>query len=161
MCERNFCDYDKYYSDQAGGRLDISYYKGLPYQRGRGKFTNLARRYGIPVLKYILKQGWELGKDMYGDIVAGKKVAPSFKTQMRKRASTAMKDLGEHISQEGSGMRKRPKLDKKRRKVKKKIISHKATHKKASKTKKLKIKSKAKRVSRKSRSKFDIFKNVI
>ena len=49
ICSKNFCDYNNYYKDQAGGNLDISYYKGVPYQRGSGIISTFAKRYGTPL----------------------------------------------------------------------------------------------------------------
>lgn len=112
MCTRNFCDYDKYYFDQAGGKLDISYYTGYPYQRGYGRFSAFAKRYGVPALKYLLKQGVEFGKDLYQHFRAGKPIPEAIKTSAKKRVSSALKDLDEHINpnQTGSGLRKKPRF---------------------------------------------------
>ena len=112
ICSRRFCDYNNYYTAQAGGNLDISYYRGVPYQRGYGIFTNLAKRYGVPVLKYLLKQGYSAGKDIFNDFREGKNISDSAKIHLKKRAATALKDIGEHIGQSGSGVRKKPKLGK-------------------------------------------------
>ncbi len=147
VCFENFCDYQTYYAKQAGGQLDISYYRGAPYQRGYGFFTNLAKRYGIPVLKYLFKQGVQTGKDIWSDVAAGKQFSTAAKSNLRKRVASTFQDLGEKISQSGSGMRKRPRLVKKRRKTKRRV--------------KRKLKSKVKRrVKRKLTNKskrFDIF----
>ena len=53
ICSWRICDYNNYYTAQAGGNLDISYYRCVPNQREYGIFTNLAKRYGVPVLKYL------------------------------------------------------------------------------------------------------------
>ena len=125
MCSRNYCDYDKYFYDQAGGNLDISYYSSKPYQRGYGRFSQIARKFGIPAMKYLFKHGIEFGKDLYRDIRAGSDVKTSIDKSMRKRASSALKDLDEKISQSGqsqsgTGLRKKPRYKKANRKIKQK-----------------------------------------
>ena len=144
VCSRNFCNYDNYYVDQAGGNLDISYYRGSPYQRGYGVITNLAKRYGIPVLKYLLKHGMTAGKDIYSEWTSGKDIRKAAKSSLRKRASSVMKDLGERIEQSGSGLRKKPRINIKRRKTKSKRSS------------KQQVRRKGRKSTKKS-SKFDIF----
>ena len=121
MCSRNFCDYDKYYSDQAGGALDIAYYTS-PYQRGTGPFSALFKRFGIPAMKYLFKQGIQFGKDVYSDIREGKNVKESLKSNATKRAGDAIKDVGEKVSQmSGRGLRKKPRLTpRKRRRTRRK-----------------------------------------
>src|SRR5215813_13849411 len=109
MCTKNFCDYENYFADQAGGKLEIAYYRA-PYQRGYGRFSSFAKRYGIPALKYLLKQGFEFGKNIYQDIRSGKDVRQSAKSNIKRSAASAMHDIGQKISQSGSGMRKKPKL---------------------------------------------------
>jgi hypothetical protein len=120
-CKKDICNYNNYYLDQAGGKLDISYYRGQPYQRGYGAISTYAKRYGIPVLKYLLKQGFNTGRDIFNDLREGKKFSHSAKLNLKRRAGTILKDLGENIEQAGSGLRKKPKLIKKHRKHKKKI----------------------------------------
>jgi hypothetical protein len=56
VCNEIYCDYDKYYISQAGGRYDhneISYYSGKPFQRGYNIFTRLGKRYAVPFLKKL------------------------------------------------------------------------------------------------------------
>ena len=144
VCSRNFCDYDNYYVDQAGGNLDISYYRGSPYQRGYGVISNLSKRYGIPVLKYLFKHGMTAGKDIYSEWASGKNIRQAAKSSLKKRASSVMKDLGERIEQSGSGLRKKPRINIKRRKTNSKRSSKKQVRRKG-------------RKSNKKSSKFDIF----
>ena len=123
MYQRKFVNYDQYYYDQAGGKLDISYYSA-PYQRGRGWLTNLAKKYAVPGLKYLLEHGIKFGKDMFTDLFEGKDVKESVKTNLKRRAAEGMKDFGEKIADKlsGSGLRKKRRLTikKKRKSVKSK-----------------------------------------
>lgn len=151
VCEKNFCNYNPYYVTQAqeGGNLDISYYRGVPYQSGYGRVSNYAKRYGIPVMKYLLKQGFYAGKDIFKDLTEGKKFAQSAKIHLKRKVGTSLKSLGEHLEQSGSGLRKKPKLNKKQSKTLIKI------------KRKLKSKVKSRKVKNtKSTNKFnkDIFK---
>ena len=122
---RDFVNYDDYFKSQAGGNLDISYYRGSPYQRGHGFFSTFAKRYGIPVLKYLARQGFHVGKDILSDVASGQKFTTSAKSNLKKRAATTLKDFGEKLVQGGSGLRKRPRLTKKPRKRKSKTIRRK------------------------------------
>ena len=75
-------------------------------------------------MKYVLKHGFEFGKDMYSDIREGKNVSESLKRNLRKRAGSTFTDIGEKVSQTGSGMRKKPryqvnKKSKRNRKIRK------------------------------------------
>lgn len=151
MCSRKFCDYDKYYGDQVGGALDISYYRGSRHQQGNGIFSSAARRYGIPVLKYLTKEGFYAGKDIISDVSSGKKFSKSVNRSLRKRAGSALKKLGEKIEQSGTGLRKKPKFHKKRKLPKPKSSSKSKPKKKGSKLRYRKTKNNKAR-------KFDIFK---
>src|ERR1700712_5521516 len=127
MCNRNFCDYNSYYSNQIGGKLDISYYRGLPYQRGHGRFATIARRYGIPVLKFLMNQGKEIGKETFSTL----------KTGLKRAARKAAQDFGDIFTQEGSGLRKKPRISPiKRRKIKRVRKTSQKKHKKLMKKKK-------------------------
>ncbi len=128
MCSRNYCDYNSYYNSQIGGNLGISYYTGSKFQRGSGRISNLARRYGIPALRFLLKQGWNVGKDLYSDLSKGKDFTPSLKSSLRKRGSEVMKEFGEKLSQPGKGLRKKPRI--KRTTKQRKRISRKKSVKK-------------------------------
>ena len=147
MNYRNFCDYDNYFIDQAGGKLDIAYYKA-PYQTGRGRFSAIARKYGIPAMKYLFRHGYEFGKSLFTDVREGKDIKESMKSNLRKRTASAIHDLGEKISQSGSGMRKKPRL---RNSNKKKRINRKSSIKRKRRPRGRKSKS------RKIKRKFDIF----
>ena len=72
----------------------------------------LLLRDGVPALKYLLKQGVEFGKDLYQYFRAGKTIPEAIKTSAKKRVSSALKDLDEHINpnQTGSGLRKKPRF---------------------------------------------------
>ena len=149
---RDFVNYEDYFKSQAGGNLDISYYRGSPYQRGHGFLSTFAKRYGIPVLKYLARQGFHVGKDILSDVASGQKFSTSAKSNLKKRAATTLKDFGEKLVQGGSGLRKRPRLVKKRRKRKSKTIK-----KKKSRGRRRKINIKRKSKNSKKIRKFDIF----
>ena len=141
---RNFCDYNNYYVDQANDRTNnIDFH----YQRGGGIYSTLSKRYGVPVLKYLVKKGIYAGKDILNDITSGKQISKAIKKGIRKTASGTFEDLRNKICQNGKGQRKKPKVNKKKKKVKRKIST----------------KSKSKRVKRKPKNKrkatkFDNFK---
>ena len=143
MFDKNYSDHNSYYTDQVGGKLAIEYYRGEPYQRGRGKFSYLARRYGIPVIKYLMKQGIDLGKDAF----------KGFKKGFKQNVESKAEEIGKNIFQKGSGLRRQirqtQKFTKKSKRNKPKKI----------KTKKNEPKKKTeKKVKRSSNvSKYDIF----
>lgn len=120
MCTRRYCDYDSYYLDQAGGKLDISYYSA-PYQRGSGFWSDLGTKYALPALKYLYQHGIKFGKDLFTDISEGKDLKESVKTNLKRRGAEGLKDFGEKVADKlsGSGLRKKPRLTiKKKRKTK-------------------------------------------
>ena len=147
---KHFCDYDNYFVDQAGGNLDIAYYRGMPYQRGYGRFSSFARRFGIPAMKYLFKHGLEFGKNLYSDIREGKDVRESLKSNLKKRVSSTLQDIDEKIKQSGTGMRKRPRLF---------SYKKKKTRKRRVKSKRSKSKTKKRRKSRKRR-KIDKYSDI-
>ena len=143
---KHLCDYDKYFIDQAGGSLDIAYYRGNPYQRGYGRFSSFARRFGIPAMKYLFKHGLEFGKNLYSDIREGKDVKESIKSNLKKRLSSTLQDIDSKIAQSGTGMRKRPRLmSYKKRQTRKKRVRPKRTKRKSGKTKRKRSKKSYKR----------------
>jgi len=152
VCKDNLCDYDSFYKDQAGGALDISYYKGNQ-QSGRGIITSFAKRYGFPVIKYLTKHAYQAGKDIISDISTGSKFSTAAKKAGKKRLGSVLTEIGEKL-QSGKGLRKKPRITRKRRKISKR------------KTKKSKksIRSKSRRVKRgrknshRNLNKSDIFK---
>lgn len=154
VCRNNFCDYDSYYSDQAGGKLDISYYRGLPYQRGSGIFSSFAKRFGVPALKYLFKRGVSVGKDILTDVAAGKSLKESTKSSFKKGTATALKDLSERLhpsdrsDQTGTGLRVKPKINIKKRK----------SNKSPSRNIKSKVKRRKSSINSKTFKRYDIFK---
>ncbi len=156
VCKNNICDYDSFYSDQAGGAFDISYYKGHP-QYGSGIITSFAKRYGYPVIKYLSKHAYQAGKDILSDISSGTKFSTAAKKAGKKRLGTVITDIGQKL-QSGSGVRKKTRLIRKKKKVaKNKIV------KKKDKSSKKFIRRKSKKIKRsrkknlKNLSKSDIF----
>jgi len=144
---KQFVNYDAYFADQAGGQLDISYYRGAPYQRGYGFFSSL-KRYAFPVLKYLARQGLYAGRDILGDVISGQKFSSAAKSNLKKRAASTFKDVGEAMEQAGSGLRRKPRIIKRRKRKAKVSSKSKVKRKRRPKTKK--------RVSKIRRS--DIFK---
>jgi hypothetical protein len=122
MCSKYFCDYERYYIDQSGGNLDISYYRA-PYQRGAGAFSALFKRYGVPALKYLFKQGMSFGKNLYEDVREGRDVRQAMKSNLRKTLGSTISDLGEKVTQSGKGIRMKPRFGNKRISKSKKAIS--------------------------------------
>ena len=123
MSSKSLCDYDAYFLDQAGGKLDIAYYKAFPYQRGYGRFSQFFKRYGIPAGKYLLKHAIDFGKNLFSDVREGKDLKESLKTNARKQAASAIHNLGERVmpSQRGSGRRRKTrKVYKRKKSVKRK-----------------------------------------
>jgi hypothetical protein len=111
-----FINHLDYYKDQYGGNLSFTVYRGSRYgQRGAGWFTDLAKKYAYPALKYLAKQAWIGGKDIYQDVSSGQKFSTALKRSAKKRAASALHSLGEKLEQSGSGLRKKPRLYKKRR----------------------------------------------
>jgi len=157
MSNRNFtkcaskCDYIEFHksqiSKQSGKGLDIAVYRGVPYQRGYGFFSNFAKRYALPFLKYIGKQAFTAGKDIVADVSQGDTLKSAAKKAMKKRAASALRDVSDKIEQSGSG--------KKRRLNKNKSASSKrnSRSKKSVKVKKRRIRKSTKKIRN-----FDIFK---
>ena len=131
MSERNFVDYNSYYQNQIGGNYPLN--SGISYQRGSGRIGNLARRYGIPVLRYLLKHGKDIGKEAISGM----------KTGIRKAAASTLKDIKEKVFQEGQGQRRKPRIIKRHSK-KRKVVKTKT----ASKKKRRKSSKKSKQTSR-------------
>jgi len=141
------CDYIEFHKKQIGQGLDISVYRGVPYQRGYGFFSNFANRYALPFLKYIGKQAFSAGKDIITDVAEGSTIKSAAKKAMKKRAASALRDVSDKIEQSGSGKRKRLKKNKSASN-KRKIRSKKS----------VKIRKRRNRKSSKKIRNFDIFK---
>jgi len=90
MSNRNFlkcaskCDYIEFHKKQIGKGLDIAVYRGVPYQRGHGFFSNFANRYALPFLKYIGKQVFSAGKDIVTDVAQGSTLKSAAKKAIKK-----------------------------------------------------------------------------
>jgi hypothetical protein len=132
-----FINHSDFYKDQYGGKLGFTVYRSSRYgQRGAGWFTDLAKKYAYPALKYLAKQAWIGGKDIYQDVSSGQKFSTALKKSAKKRAASALHSLGEKLEQSGSGSRKKPRLYKRRSPIRKRVIK--------------KLKSKRQRVNKKS-----------
>ena len=84
----SFCDYDNHYVSQASGKNP----QNLVIQRGSNWFTAFAKRFGLPALKFLGNQVYETGKDIFHDVVQGKNLKQSSKTNMKKNISRSLKD---------------------------------------------------------------------
>ena len=104
FCSNFDCDYNKYYSIQAGGNLDlkeISYYTGKPYQRGYNSFTKFARNYGIPILNYLKNKTLSFGKNFLHEILSGEDPKQSIKNNLKRTLNESLDDIKTKISQTG------------------------------------------------------------
>lgn len=112
------CDWSAYYRHQSGSGFSV--YKGLPVQRGYGLFSNLFSRYAVPLLKYIGKTGFSLGKDIGEDIIKnnipiGQAIKSNLRTTGKTVAFDALSKAAERVSQLGTGRRRRRRATAKRR----------------------------------------------
>lgn len=116
MMKKRFCPGDcamkLHYIDQAGtGYSDIQIYRGVPYQKGTGLFTNLFRRYGIPLTKYLGKKLLKTGVAIGGDILSEKRPKDSVKRRIKEVATDVIKEgLKKIDEQSGSGTQRRRKI---------------------------------------------------
>jgi len=138
----NFCDYDDFYVSQASGKNP----RTLVIQRGSNWFTAFAKRFGIPTLKFLGKQAYETGKEIFHDVVQGKDLKQSSKANIKKGISRSLKDLSDRMTPQRGASRKR-----KRHTLKKRLLKRR----KISKSKPIKRKSKQHR--RRQRKVKDIF----
>src|SRR6266852_4224614 len=121
----NLCDYETYYVNQAIGRGPKTIY----VQRGSNWLTSFAKRYAVPALKFIGKHAFETGRDIFRDIIEGRNIKESAKTNLRKGVSRSFKDLSERMTPLTGRSRKRrrkpkvkPKHLKKRKIVRRKGV---------------------------------------
>ena len=102
------CNFSQYYTQQAGCGLPI--YKGAVSQRGYGLWSNLFSRFGVPLLKFIGKQGLGFASK-FGDDVINQNI--NVKEALRKNLIATGKSVAqqgltkaqEKISQLGTGRR--------------------------------------------------------
>jgi hypothetical protein len=113
------CNFRSYYHDQAGsGQGIINVYRGAPYQRGHG-FGSFFKRFGIPLLSYLGKRVFKVGRDVAQDVFAGNQQP---KEAIKRRLKEHGKDLGldvlekakEKLSQLGTGRKRRKTTSSKR-----------------------------------------------
>jgi hypothetical protein len=109
-----------YYIQQAGGGFSL--YKGNTPQQGYGLFSNAFRRFGIPLLKFLGRQGINYVQKVGSD-VANTNI--SLKEALRKNIISTGKDIAltglqkaqERVSQVGTG-RKRKRATKAKKPIK-------------------------------------------
>lgn len=113
---KNFIyDYENYYLNQIGGKIldeQISYYSGKPFQRGYN-FKSIGKKYFFPLLKYLAKKGWNLGKSFIEDISTGEDPKESMKKNLKRVASETLEDISSRLVQKG---KRRKRISKKNRK---------------------------------------------
>lgn len=88
----NAKDCEFYYCSQAGG--GGNYFHGIPHQRGYGFFSDL-RCFITPLAvkagRYLVKQLFQTGKNVIGDILSGASFRDSVRNRLRE-TSTKIKD---------------------------------------------------------------------
>ena len=100
------CHFSSYYCNQAGhglsgggggglalvggGGPDFNIFRGVPYQRGYGIFSNAFRRYGIPLLKYLGPKLLKRGRDIYANVSSGH-------VPLREAIRSSLKEGGKEI----------------------------------------------------------------
>lgn len=156
------CDYCALFSHQRGSGLPI--YQGLPHQRGYGIFTNLFKRFGVPLLKYLGKKAFITGRNIGEDIIVNNADPKhAIKAHLSKAAKTVgfdtLSEASKRLAQTGSGRRRRRTTRRKtsKTKAKRKTTKRKRTVKKRTirkKSKRSRTRKRA-RISRLSRP--DIF----
>ncbi len=131
----DLCDYETYYVNQAIGRGPRTLY----VQRGSNWFTSFARRYAVPALKFIGKHVYETGRDIFHDVLGGKDIKDSAKTNLRKGISRSFKDLSERMAPQTGSSRKRKRRTKVRSKhtKKRRVIRRKGVIKKRRRSRKV------------------------
>jgi hypothetical protein len=116
ICNESDCDYDSYYLSQTGygsNSNEISYYSGLPFQRGYNILTRFGSRFAIPFLKYAGKKTLETGKNIIKDILSGADFKATVKSNLKRLASESLSDASEMVNQSGSRVKRRKKGNKK------------------------------------------------
>jgi hypothetical protein len=116
ICNESDCDYDSYYLSQTGygsNSNEISYYSGLPFQRGYNMLTRFGSRFAIPFLKYAGKKTLETGKNIIKDILSGADFKAAVKSNLKRLASESLSDASEMVNQSGSRVKRRKKGNKK------------------------------------------------
>jgi len=115
------CNYYDYYKLQSGGSLqnEILVYRGKPYQRGSGFFSNF--RYAIPFLKKLGRETLYVGKNILFDVASGKDLKTATKSSLKRKASQLLKQASDKLDQMGSG-RKRGVKVRKMKQLKRKVI---------------------------------------
>jgi hypothetical protein len=116
ICNESDCDYDSYYISQTGygSNLDeISYYSGLPFQRGYNILTRFGSRFAIPFLKYAGKKTLERGKNIIKDVLSGADFKAAIKSNLKRLGSESLSDASEMVNQSGSRVKRLKKGNKK------------------------------------------------
>src|ERR1700722_3403140 len=98
-----------YYIQQAGSGFNI--YRGNTPQHGYGLFSNAFRRFGIPLIKFLGKQGVNYISNVRNDVLEkGVDLKSALKGQLinsgRNIALDGLARATERVSQFGSGRRR-------------------------------------------------------
>ena len=114
VCKKKFCDKKLYYKNQAlkGGALDIKRFSTLRRQKGYGVFSNIAKRFAIPIIKFLGKEALKGGTNILSEIIPGISLA---KKNLKRKAVSSLRTLGDTIEQSGIGRKKRRKISTKRK----------------------------------------------
>ncbi len=116
ICNESDCDYDSYYISQKGYGSnwdEISYYSGLPFQRGYNILTRFGSRFAIPFLKYAGKKTLERGKNIIKDVLSGADFKAAIKSNLKRVASESLSDASEMLNQSESRVKRLKKGNKK------------------------------------------------
>ena len=140
------CNFSQYYTQQAGRGLPI--YKGAISQRGYGLWSNLFSRFGVPLLKFIGKQGLGFASKFGDDVINNKiNVKEAFRKNIiatgKSVAQQGLSKAEEKLSQLGKGRGKYSRVTKPKAKATKKPAPKKALKRGKSKKTKAPIKRKS------------------
>lgn len=104
------CDFISYYKNQAGsGFNNVTLYRGAPFQRGYGLGATISK-YGIPILRFIGKHVYNIGKDIISDIQRTQTDPKEIiKTRLKSGGKSFIKDAltADSIDQVGSGRKRK------------------------------------------------------
>lgn len=102
-----------YDDHHTGSFSNFNVFRGVPHQRGYGVFSNVLRRFGVPLLKYLAPKLVKTGKEIASDIYLREmKPKDAFKSRLREGGKEFLRDglnsaaayANEHFAQDGSGI---------------------------------------------------------
>ena len=112
VCDRKFCK-KQYYKTQAqkGAGFNIKRYTSSRRQQGYGLLSNLAKRYAIPIAKFLGEQALKGGTGLISEILPGINLA---KRNLKRKTASTLRSLGDSIEQSGLGYKKRRRISSKK-----------------------------------------------